>query len=330
MEDRADIGPKADVSAITSRRATHTGGSHPAVMPLTISKDAKYVSADNYSAAPSSRTVLSVNLPPVMRRTTKAPNRRPSRPDYSAPALEKGMDIVELLAEAEAGLTVSEISQRLKRPMSELFRVIIVMERRNWLQKDPESARYSVTYHVLKLAHLGTPTKSLTLAAATVMHDLSDRINQSCHLVVLSGSQALVILRQENPKRHANLSVRLGAAIKLIPSCSGHVLLAHLPPDRLDAVLQSVPGPWEIPRPKLDKILALARKRGFEVQPSPITSGVTDISYPVRGYDGKVVAALTVPYLHVRDNSLPTTVEQTRRLVEESANRISRALGWLH
>ena len=263
-----------------------------------------------------------------MPRTKRAATRIPARPGYSAPALEKGMDIIELLAEAEGGLTVSEISQRLKRPMSELFRVIVVMERRDWLQKDPESARYSVTYHVLRLAQLGTPTKSLTLAAATVMPDLSARINQSCHLVVLSGTQGLVILRQENPKRHANLSVRLGATLKLITSCSGHVLLAHLEPDQLESLLQSIPGNREIPRARLNRILALIRKRGYEVQRSPITLGVTDISYPIRGYDGRVLAALTVPYLHVQDHSLPTTVEQTRRLLEDAARRISRALGW--
>ena len=39
--------------------------------------------------------------------------RKPNAPrGYSAPALEKGIDIIELLAEAESGLTVSEISQR--------------------------------------------------------------------------------------------------------------------------------------------------------------------------------------------------------------------------
>jgi len=54
---------------------------------------------------------------------------------------------------------------------------------------------------------------------------------------------------------------------------------------------------------------------------------VTDISYPVRGFDDKVVAALTIPYLHALDNSLPTSVEQTRRLLEEATRRISQSLG---
>jgi DNA-binding IclR family transcriptional regulator len=70
------------------------------------------------------------------------------------------------------------------------------------------------------------------------------------------------------------------------------------------------------------------RKRGYEIHPSPITAGVTDIGFPVRGFDGKVMAALTVPYLHALDDSLPTTVDETRRLIGEAASQISRALGW--
>ena len=237
------------------------------------------------------------------------------------------MDILELLADADSGLTVTEISQRLKRRMSELFRIIIVLERRQWLQKDPESSRYSVSYHVLKLAHRGTPARSLTLTAAPVMHELSMRMNQSCHLVVRSGTQGLVILRHENLNRHANLSVRLGAVIKLISSCSGHLLLAHMEPEERESLLKLVPRPWDISRAKLDRSLARIRRRGFEVQRSTITAGVTDISYPVRGFDGSVVAALTIPYLHVFDDSLPTTVEQTRRLLQEATHRISLSLG---
>jgi DNA-binding IclR family transcriptional regulator len=237
------------------------------------------------------------------------------------------MDIVELLADAESGLTVSEISQALKRRMSELFRVIVVMEQRGWLQKDPQTARYHVTYHVLRLAHRSTPAQSLTSAAAPVMHELSTQINQSCHLVVRSGTQGLVILRQENQKRHANLSVRSGAVIELASSCSGQVLLAHLEPGERDDLLRSIPRPRGMSKAKLDTTLAQVRQRGFEIHGSPITAGVTDIGYPIRGFDNKVLAALTVPYLHALDDSLPTSVEQTRRLLEKAAQRISQTLG---
>jgi len=257
-------------------------------------------------------------------------SRPPVRRDYAAPALEKGIDIIELLAEEEGGLTISEISQQLGRRMSELFRIVVVMERRGWLQKDPESARYSVTYHLLRLAHRGTPAKSLTVAAAPVMGNLSTRINQSCHLVVRSGTQGLVILRQENQRRHANLSVRLGSTIDLVTSCSGLVLLAHLDAHEREPLLSSLKRPRGMSRAALDRILALVRKRGYEIHRSPITAGVTDIGYPIRRFDGKVVASLTVPYLHALDGSVPTTVNQAQRLLDEAARRISQLLGFLH
>jgi DNA-binding IclR family transcriptional regulator len=158
------------------------------------------------------------------------------------------------------------------------------------------------------------------------MHELSTRVNQSCHLVVRSGTQGLVILRQENLRRLANLSVRLGAVIELASSCSGQVLLANLEPAERERVLRSLPRP----RGKalqIDTTLESVRKRGYRVRRSSITAGVTDISYPIRGFDDQVIAVLTIPYLHALDNSLPTSVEQTRRLLEEAARRISRSLG---
>ena len=246
---------------------------------------------------------------------------------YSAPALEKGMDIIELLADAESGLTISEISERLRRRMSELFRIIIVMERRGWLRKDPENSRYSVSYHVLLLAHRGTPAQTLSAAAAPVMQELSARTDQSCHLVIRSGSQCLVIFRQENQKRYANLSVRMGAVLNLVTSNSGRVLLAHLEGETRDAVLRTLPR-LKSSRARLETELARIRERGYAVRRSPMTEGVTDISCPIRGFDGGVVAVLTVPYLHVIDRSLSTSVDRARGFTEQAARRISHTLGW--
>jgi hypothetical protein len=81
----------------------------------------------------------------------------------------------------------------------------------------------------------------------------------------------------------------------------------------------------QVSESKLERV----RKRGYEMHKSPVTAGVTDLSYPIRGFDDRVVAALTIPYLHALDDSLPTTVEQTRKLLEGATRRISQSLGWL-
>ncbi|MEO8020177.1 MAG: IclR family transcriptional regulator C-terminal domain-containing protein, partial [Pseudomonadota bacterium] len=225
-------------------------------------------------------------------------------------------------------LALAEIAQRLKRSISEIFRVIIVMERRQWLRKDPESSRFALTYRMLALAHHGTPAQTLTLAATPVMKALSLSSRQACHLVVRSGHQGLVIQRQESIGRASGFAVRLGVMVDLITSCSGHVLLAFTEASALDEVLASIPRPWGLTEKKLMARLGRVRRQGYDLQPSPLTGGVTDISYPIRDFDGTVVAALTIPYLRFLDDPVSSAVEVSRRHLETAANQVSRSLGF--
>lgn len=250
----------------------------------------------------------------------------PSR-TYSAPALEKGIDILELLGTAPGGLTISEIAQRLGRSISEVFRVIIVMERRRWLHKDPGSDRYSVTWRVLDVAFRATPAQALTHVAAPVMHELAAATNQSCHLVVRGEGRGMVVQRQENIGP-VGFGMRLGAVVDLVVSCSGHVLLAFAAEERREALVESLPRPDGLTLARLRERLEIVRVQGHEMQPSARTAGVTDISYPVFGFDGHVAAALTIPYLVTIDGSARTSLEETRVLLGEAAVRVSAGLGW--
>jgi DNA-binding IclR family transcriptional regulator len=263
-----------------------------------------------------------------MTRTKPKKTAHVGKGHYTAPALEKGIEIVELLAGNPPGLTISEIAARLSRSLHEVFRMIIVMQRHGWLRKDPDNDRFTVTYRLLELAHRGTQAENLSIAAGPVMRDLSTATHQSCHLVVRSGGHGLVIQRQESISSfQGGFAMRLGAQVDLLTSCSGHVLLAFTPRDELAEVLMSLPRPLKKPTPGLAVILDRVRERGYEMKPSARTDGIIDIGFPIRGLDQRVMAALTVPYLAALDKSLPTTVEQTRQLLGKAARRISEALG---
>ena len=238
-------------------------------------------------------------------------------PTYVVPALEKAMDVIELLAGDPGGLTISEIATRLGRSISELFRVVIVLDRRGWLHKDPGSDRYRVTYKLLEIAHRATPAQELAQVAAPLMHDLAHRIAQSCHLVVLNETRGLVILRQENPGPTAFV-VRVGTAVDLATSCSGHVLLAFA-----DARTLAMTG--TMIGSALGATLQTVRADGHERIASALMHGVTDISCPVFGFDGGVVAALTVPFLTAIDGAPHVSLEDALRDLAGVAAQISTA-----
>jgi DNA-binding IclR family transcriptional regulator len=245
---------------------------------------------------------------------------------YSAPALEKGFDVVELLASEPGGLTISEIASRLRLTISQIFRMIIVMERRGWLSKDAESDRYRVSYKVLELAYRATPAQELAHVATPVMHALASAAEQSCHLVVRHGDHAMILLRQENPGP-IGLSVRLGTVVDLIASSSGHVLLAFAPPEQLDATLARSRIPARLRAAELREVLGRVRARGYEMMASAKAAGVRDISYPIFGFDNIVVAALTIPFLEFIDGSQAVSFEEAQEMLAASAREISEALG---
>ncbi len=245
---------------------------------------------------------------------------------YTAPALDKAFDIIELLADKRGGALISEMATDLNRSIGELFRIVMVMEKRGFLQKSLDTDRYTVAYKILDLAYRATPAQDLTRAATSQMEALALAVEQSCHLVVPNGGLGLVVARQENPIVRG-FALRLGAPIDLIRSCSGHVLLAFSPPDRVKRILELAPRGTEVDAVTLEKRLARIRRQGFEMMPSAITRGVTDMSYPVFGFHGDVMAALTIPFLELIDGSQKVEMDEARQRLCSAAGHISRALG---
>jgi DNA-binding IclR family transcriptional regulator len=248
---------------------------------------------------------------------------QPRKSNYSAPALEKGFDVFELLTQFPGGLTISEIAARLERSINELFRLIVVMERRGYLRKAADTDRYGVTYKMLDIAYRATPVQNLTHAASPILYDLAHRARQSCHLVVAAGGHGLVVAREENPGP-TSFGVRLGAHIDLLSSCSGNVLIAYAPHERLDELL-----PAGADADALAARLGRIRDDGFVRRQSPMTYGVVDISHPVFGFDGRIAAALTIPFLERIDGSHPVSIDDVQRLAAAAAEQISTALGAL-
>jgi DNA-binding IclR family transcriptional regulator len=234
--------------------------------------------------------------------------------------LEKGFNVLELLAKKKKGLTVSEIAAGIALSLPEIFRIIVVMERRGWLRKS-DGDKYTVTPHVLHLAFRATSTEELSAIAIPQMRELCAASDQSCHLVIRNGDKGLVITRQQNPGP-TGLHIRVGSEIDLKSSCSGHVLLAFGAEPR--AVSNTPPT-------AADKAFAATlnavRQRGYERMESARTLGVTDISYPIFDLHGEILAALTVPFLRFIDGSQTMSLDDTQALLERTATAICAELG---
>ncbi|MGQ0834185.1 MAG: IclR family transcriptional regulator [Gammaproteobacteria bacterium] len=215
---------------------------------------------------------------------------------YSAPALEKGLDILELLARASTPMTMGEISQGVGRSRNEIFRMLQVLEKRGYLVKSPGDSGYSLSNRLFMLGTQQPRISNVTELAIPVMRRLADQIGQPCHLVTASEEEIVVIAQVDAPS-DVGLVVRAGHRRPLAHSTSGLVLFAF----QSDAVrsrwLQMLDaGSVAYDRTTFLKFAEQVRRRGYARRASEAVDGVVDLCAPVMQH-GHAEYTLTVPFI---------------------------------
>src|SRR5260370_7726961 len=102
-------------------------------------------------------------------------------PSYPSPALEKGLDILELLANHPTGLTKSEVARSLDRTQSEIFRMLVCLEERGYISQSRDGERFCLTFRLFKLAHKYPPTKRMITQPPPHLHQPTHELNPSHH-----------------------------------------------------------------------------------------------------------------------------------------------------
>jgi DNA-binding IclR family transcriptional regulator len=245
---------------------------------------------------------------------------------YRAPALSKGLDILELLASEAEGKSQAEIAKTLGRTTSEIFRMLMVLRKRGYVELEEEGDRYSLTTKMFEVAHRHPPIRRLTAVAGEAMQRLADRINQSIHLAILHSGRVLVIAQVDCPDNNIT-SVRLGAHIPLFDTASGRVLAAWMEDDRLQALLAAADPADDGRRQAFVDDLAGVRAAGYCENDSLTIAGVRNISAPIRDLSGRVVAAVTIPFIRRLSGTSVITAKDSREALREMAASVSRQLG---
>ncbi len=247
---------------------------------------------------------------------------------YSAPALDKGLDILEVLSNAPEGCTLKQLADALERSVSEIFRMVVALHRREYIQAD-ENDRYTLTLKMFRLAHRQPPLKRLVQTALPLLRELAERARQSCHLAVYEQGRSVVIAQVDSPERWS-LGLKTGAFMGLTDTSSGHILLAYQDEVGRARMLRDhtkVEGELDIDPGHLFSMLEQVRAAGCSMMASKQIQGVTNIAFPVYGLNHRVMAAVNVPYIERIDAAAGPSVEEVRRIAAEICVRLSRQLG---
>jgi DNA-binding IclR family transcriptional regulator len=241
---------------------------------------------------------------------------------YRAPALDKGLDILELLSREPSGLTRSEIVRAMGRSQGEIYRMLERLVARDYVTR-LEGDRYELSMKLFVLATRYPPISRLITAAAPKMVQFARQALQSCHLAVYNRGDVIIVAQESSPGDWG-LTLRLGARISLLETGSGRTLLAfQTAARRAEMMAEHRRSQADVTAdPALEESLTRIRHHGHWRGLSRQARGVIDISVPILGPSDAAIAVLTCPYVIRLDDAVANGEQETCQLLQQAAHSL--------
>lgn len=248
----------------------------------------------------------------------------------TAPALERGINVMELLASEDVPQSFSAILAALNIPRASLVRILNTLHKRGMIERIEESGHYRLGLKLLYLGHRLLEKTELRSVAWSFMQQLSKLFGETVELSTLDRDQLVLIEQIEGPGE-VRVYSRVGAAYPYFHAVSvGKIYLAHMEPPRRRHILDKVGLPgvtnWTITNhDEIDREIRSVRERGYAVEDQELRKGVRRVAAPIYDHNGRVAGCLSVaaPIFRMEVEDFPKIGEK----VKEMAGEVSLALG---
>lgn len=259
------------------------------------------------------------------------PSTHVSKFTASNQSTDKVLAILELLSYSKEPLRLIDIANALSFNTSTALRFLNSLEQNNYVFKDKETLKYSMTFKLCGLAsHISSHT-NLVQVAAPLMQSLSRDLRECVCLAIEQNYSVIYLHACDGPGQMLRTTQRIGTAAPMHCTGVGKVLLSDFPESKVDEMI-ALKGIAKYTNNTLstretlfDELHAI-RKRGYGYDNEECESGVRCIAFPIRDYTERVIASLSVtgPLGRMTDEF----IDANFRRILETVQDISHHLGY--
>lgn len=244
-------------------------------------------------------------------------------------SLDKGLFLLETIEQAAQPISLQELWQTLKWDKSTIYRLLMTLEKRGYIHRDPKERKYSLGMKIYAL--YDSLIRKLDVQQITKSHLvlLARRTGQTAHLAVAVGG-CIVFIDRAVGSETLSVNTQIGAMEPLHCTALGKAYLAYVEPEKLEELL---PGPLEKYTPRtivssrgLQKEMAAIRGRGYAVDDEEYNDGILCIASPILNAHGLPVALLGVSGPKSRISE--ARVGEYGRMIRKHAMEISNTFGF--
>lgn len=214
-----------------------------------------------------------------------------------------------------------------------VYRILETLERNGFISKDPLTKQYKLGSAVWELGSIFYENLNVQEMINPHLQELSDQTGESVFFTVLDGDDTLMLTVIE-PENKVRFPITPGSRAPLYVGASYRAILAFLPEERIEEVLQgelvkytenTMTDPDE-----LRKNLQLIRKNGYAVSHNEYTPDVVAMAVPLI-INNEVIGSVTVagPSYRIDDGQYSTFIpllQQTRDAILYNMQKYNLAL----
>jgi IclR family KDG regulon transcriptional repressor len=250
--------------------------------------------------------------------------------EYHVQVLDRAFRILDELANGATDLAGIEISERVELHRSTAHRLLAVLEKNRFVERDADNARYRLGWRLFELGMIAASRLDLYERAKPELLRLVEETGETAHVGVLRQGEVISLLNVEG-KPSVRTPATVGRRTPMHCTSQGKAILAFSPPTQLDTLLSGYRFASCTPNTITDSSrlcteLARVRRRGYALDNEEFELGLRCIAAPVRDHTGEVIAAISIagPAFRIGGQQIPNL----SRTVMAAAARLSASLGY--
>jgi DNA-binding IclR family transcriptional regulator len=250
---------------------------------------------------------------------------------YISPPVQRAALLLRHIAEGDTVANMSRTARELGINRTTLIRLLHTLEAERFIEPRPEGQGWRIGVGLIGLTAQAFFSEDLVQIAVPLLTRLAESLNLSAHLGVLDGQEIVYLVRRV-PNHAFASNIRNGSRLPAHAANMGRIILANLPPERVDrlyagAMLKAVTPHTAVTLAQLHAQLDSDRKAGLAWSDGNYEADISSVAAAIFDATDTPIAALNVSGQSANFTGAARR-NQIAAHVRAAADDISQRLGW--
>jgi DNA-binding IclR family transcriptional regulator len=246
-------------------------------------------------------------------------------------SIDRALQVLELFSLEKPEWGVTEISKALNIYKSNVYNILSTFVEKGFVKKDRKTDKYKLGIKFFELGSVVIKNMDLRKIAHPYIEKLSKEFNETVHLGILDEGRVVSIEREESDKGLCS-HIEIGRRAPLHCTAVGKAIMSYLSEEEINLIikekgLEKYTENTITNEEELEKEFKKIRKQGYAVDNMEHEEGVRCVAGPIRDYNGKVIASMSIsgPAFRIDESNIPNIAKK----VKEYCDCISEEMGYI-